>query len=115
NLRLAVGEIHIDAKHLAEKLAQVLRAILGIVAGAAVAHADVQITVGTEGDHSAVVVLIRLRDGEKNSLLHAVTIFRDDRRTVGLPRIVHEEAPIRGELRMKCKPQQATLAAIKDT
>src|SRR5262245_41896856 len=58
--RPAVGNIDIDAKHLAELFVEILCAILRIIRGAAVAHTDVEKSIGTKLDHAAIVVLVRL-------------------------------------------------------
>ncbi len=60
--------IHIDAKHLAKEDAPILRVALWITAGSAVAHADIQISVWSEYDLSAVVIAVRLCDGKNDQL-----------------------------------------------
>ena len=60
---VAVRDAHVDAQHLAEQRAGPLRLVLWIAAGAAVAHADVEIPVRPERDLAAVVVAERLADG----------------------------------------------------
>ena len=57
-----VGDVDVDAQHLAEQLIRVLRVVLRIVAAAAVAHADVEIAVRAEREMAAVVIGERLRD-----------------------------------------------------
>jgi hypothetical protein len=61
-------------KHLAQEIVRILRAVAGIVAAAAVAHADVQVTVGSEAQRAAVVVLERLRNRQQ---LHGATRIGD--------------------------------------
>ena len=60
--RVVVGHADVDAQHLAEQLVRVLRAMVGIVAGSAVAEADVEKAVGPEREVAAVVVRERLLD-----------------------------------------------------
>ena len=55
--------VDIDAEHLAEQRGGILRAVLGIVAAAAVAHPDVEVAIGAEVQRAAVVVRVGLRDG----------------------------------------------------
>ena len=59
---MAVRHADVDPQHLAEQLRRILRAMIGIVAGAAVAEADVEEAVGTEREVAAVVIRERLRD-----------------------------------------------------
>ena len=59
---MRVGHVDVDAQHLAEQLLRILRAVIGIVARSAVAHADVEIAVGAEREVAAVVIRERLRD-----------------------------------------------------
>ena len=112
--RRALGAICINAKHLAEKLHKVLSTISRIVAGTAVAHADVKIAVGPELDHSSVMVFVRLRNGEENGFSSSIrqvrirrrgVIFSNHRRAIRTPCIIHEKAPVDRELRMKSEPQ----------
>ena len=56
--------IHIDAQDFSQELRDVLRTIPGIVGRATVAHGNVQITIGTEFNHAAVVVFVRLRNNQ---------------------------------------------------
>ena len=79
--------IHVDAENLAEQLVDVLRAVAGIVARAAVAHPDVEEAVRAELHHAAVVVREGLRDHEEHGLgrvrdvgiRRGGAIFRDHR------------------------------------
>ena len=50
----------VDREQLAEERAHVLRPVLGIAAGAAVAHREVEPAVRSEGEHAAVVVAVRV-------------------------------------------------------
>src|SRR5205823_2333128 len=55
----------VDPEQLAELRRGVLRAVLGVAAGAAVAHADPELAVGPELELAAVVVRVGLRDEQK--------------------------------------------------
>ena len=59
---MRIGHVDVDAQHLAEQLLRILRAMIGIVARAAVAEADVEVAVGSEREMPAVVIRERLRD-----------------------------------------------------
>ena len=115
----AVRKIHVDAQDLAEQLVDVLRTVAGIVAGAAIAHPDVEEPVGAERQHAAVVVGERLRDLEEGLLgevgdvriAHGSPVLRDHGGAVRLARVVDEEATVRRELRVEGESEQAPLAA----
>ncbi len=109
--------VDVDAQDLSEQLVDVLRAIAGIVGRSAIAHADVEHAVGTEADHSAVVIGERLRDRQQRKLVDARggrarvgMIFGDDRRAIRLARVIDEEPPVRGELRVEGEAQQPLFA-----
>ena len=113
------GAVDVDAEDLAEEVVEVLGAVAGIVAGPAVAHGDVEESVGAELDHAAVVVGERLRDHEEHGL-DAVgdarvgrrdAVLGDDGGTVGLPRVVDEESAIARELGMEGEAEQPALPA----
>ena len=55
--------IHVDPQNLAEQIVDILRSIARVVSCSAITHPDVEKPIGTEFDHSAVVVCKRLRDG----------------------------------------------------
>ncbi len=59
---MRLRHVDIDAQHLPEQFLGILRAMIGVVAGPAIAEADVQVTVRAEREMSAVVVRERLRD-----------------------------------------------------
>ena len=61
--------VHVDAQHLAEELGRVLRLVEDVAGAAAVTQANVEIAVGTEGDHAAVVVVRRFFPQRKEDLL----------------------------------------------
>ena len=52
-------------EELAESLPDPLRTILGVAGGTAVGHPDIEETVGAELELAAVVIRIRLVDGEE--------------------------------------------------
>jgi hypothetical protein len=68
------------------------------------------------------VILERLRDDEQNRLgvLDQIRICRgdavlgDDGRAVGPPRVVHEQPPVRAELRVEGEAEQPALAPGED-
>ncbi len=59
---MAIGNaaVHVDAQHLAQQHAGILRAVLRIAAAAAVAQADVEVAVGAKLELAAVVVGVGL-------------------------------------------------------
>ena len=83
--RMRVGHVDVDAQHLAEQLLRILRAMFRIVAGAAVAEADVEIAVRSERQMPAVVIRERLRD--RRSAARATKPQIESRRWVGDERI----------------------------
>ena len=67
-VRERARSVDVDPEDLSEQVVDVLRSIAGVVAGAAVAHADVEEPVGAELHHAAVVVREGLRDDEEDTL-----------------------------------------------
>ena len=65
---IALGTIDVDAQDLREQRAQVLPRKLRVVGCAAVAAAQVEHAVGAEEDGAAVVVRVRIVDGEEHLL-----------------------------------------------
>ena len=121
---MRIGHVHVDPEHLAEQLAAGLRAVAGIVCGAAVAQSDVQISIGAKGEVTAVVIRKRLVDPCRTG--GSVPAQIKTRRHVGGQRIgraaearyhrvagsireVHEEAPTR--VRHERQAEQPLLAA----
>lgn len=109
--------IDVDAQNLAEKLVDVLCAVFRIECRAAITHADVEVAVGAEFDHSTIVVRVWLSDHEQDSLRGAglrgvcrCAIFGDDGRSVGDTRVVDEEAAVGCEVRVEGKTQQPLFA-----
>ena len=110
--------VHIDAQHLSEQRVEVLAVSMRIAAAAAVAHADVEKTVGAEGDPSAVVVRERLIDAEQRRgrvgkghvriVGHAVL---DDLRVAVDVGVVDEEAAVLRVAGMEGEAEQALLVA----
>ena len=58
--------VHIDAEDFSEQLVDVLRKIVRIIAATAITHSDVEIVVGAEFDHAAIVIHKRLWDDQKD-------------------------------------------------
>ena len=65
---IALGMVDVDAKDLREQRTQVLPRELRVVGRAAVAAAQVEHAVGAEEDGAAVVVRVRILDGEEHGL-----------------------------------------------
>jgi hypothetical protein len=105
--------IDVDAQDLAQQRRLVLRARLRIVARSSVAHADVEVAVRTELERAAVVIRIGLRDDEEDLRGRGIRrvrrggrrgVARDDGRAVRRARVVDEELPVGGVLRMEHEP-----------
>ena len=62
-MQSATPVIDIDPQHLAEKRLQILPVVLRIIFTSAVAETDVEESVGTESDLSALVIAERLVHG----------------------------------------------------
>ena len=60
---IIVIDVDVDAQHLAEERAGILREVHRIAAAATVAHADVQVAIGSEHQMPAVVIRERLING----------------------------------------------------
>jgi hypothetical protein len=65
--RNAVGKragcgIHVDAKYFAQQAGEVLCMILRIIPRAAIAHPDIEMTVGIEAHRATIVIGVGLRD-----------------------------------------------------
>ena len=111
--------VDVDPQDLAEQHVDVLRIVRRIVRRSAVADADVEIAVGPERQHAAVVIGgRRMRNGEEHVLagvgdvaIRRHAIFGHDDRAVVRPRVIDEEPAIRRVSRMKCQTQQPPLAA----
>src|ERR1043165_1064508 len=112
--------VDVDARELAEKLAEVLAVIVRIAAGAAVADADVEVAVGPELQLAAVVIgELGVRDGEDDGAagdVGAVGIGGED----GVARdgdvavrrgVVDEEETVRRVVRMEGEAEEPALVA----
>jgi hypothetical protein len=122
---MSVRDVDVDAQHLPEQLNRVLRAVLRIVAGAAVAHPDVEISIRTECEVAAVVIRVRLPDdgwspGASPSQVEARRRIRHDgagrppeSRDDGVARGIGEvhEQPAAGRVGGEGEAEQAALAA----
>jgi len=114
--------IDIDSENLPKQFVDILRAVAGIIAGSAVSHADVKITIRTERKHAAVVIGERLGDGEDHPLCGVSNVgivlrhgvFGNDGRTVTRSCVVHEKTAIRCKLRMESQAQKSLLATAND-
>ena len=119
------GGARVDPHKLAEQRAAVLavadRPVL-VAGSAAVAEADVQEVVGTEGDQAAVVVVLRLaltQDGACAARVGAVGARRrpavlDDARRPGAVGVRHVEPPRRRVVGREGHRKQPLLAAATD-
>ena len=115
--------IDVDAQDLAEQHVDVLRVVRRVVARAAVADADVEIAVGAEREHAAVVVGIGRDAGSSGARLSVESatfgfaetlVLGDDERAVAGARVVDEEAAVRRVLRVEGEAEQPSLAAGED-
>jgi hypothetical protein len=59
---MVVGDADVDAQHLPEELGGVLGPVVRVVARAAIAEPDIEVSVGPECEMAAVVVRERLFD-----------------------------------------------------
>ena len=128
-MRMRVGHADVHPQHLAEQRRRVLREVVGIVSGPAVAHPHVQVAVRTERQMTAVVVRKRLLDQRRRA--GTVPAQVEARRRIGDERIrrapeprddgmavrvreVHEEAARQSGVRREREPEQPLLAAGPD-
>src|SRR4051794_31542253 len=94
--------IDVDAQDFSEQHIDVLRIVRRIVAGSAVADPDVQVAVGTECQHSPVVIGVggmrnRQQDffgGAGDIAIGGYAVFRDDQRAVARAGVVNEEPAV---------------------
>jgi hypothetical protein len=111
--------VHVDAKHLAEQPAEILPGLLRVVAEAAVAHAEVQVAVGSEGDVPAVVVAREVLDldDERARRVGDVGVAADgEPANLGLAGVVgvaQVEDAARLVVGREGQPEQALLAAAQ--
>src|SRR5207248_2052254 len=98
-----------------EEFVRILRAILRIISGSAIAHSNIEKPIGSEFDHSPVVICVWLRNDEQHPFRRAgrVAVFGNDRRTIGSPGVIDEEPAIRGELWMESETENTLLAATQ--
>src|SRR5262245_5733248 len=112
--------IDIDAKDLSQEVTQVLRAVARIIAGAAIAHPDVEVAIGPKRQHSAVVVFEWLRNDEQYGfggtrlvrIRWRDAIFGDNRRAVRASCVIDIKASVGREERMKRKSQQTAFSSV---
>ena len=100
-----------------EPAGEILGAVLGIAAVAAVAHAHVEEPVGPEGELAAVVVRVGLGDVEElaglDGLSAARAVLLHARVALGVGEVDVEE-PVRLVVGMERHREQALLAAVGD-
>ena len=109
----------IDAQNLAEQRVRVLPAAQGIAPAAAIADADVEIAVGTEGELSAVVIrVLPVGDLQNHDLAPGIGRVRRraqrearDGDVSDRVRVVHVKVTRGRKTRWKSDAQQAALAA----
>ena len=112
--------VHVDAQHLPERGGELLPVALGVAAGAPVPQADVEHPVVAEGEAAAVVVREGLGDEQERALARRVRHVGaggPELGDVGVARrvgVVHEEPPVRPELRVEREAQQPLLASAAD-
>ena len=103
---------------LPRSMSVLLGAAFGVVGGAAVAHADVEVAVGPELELAAVVVRVGLRDGQQDPRARRVglvgiaggdVVAGDDRIALEI-RIVDEEEAVVGVVGVERDREQAALA-----
>ena len=111
--------VHVDREELAEQRVHVLCAVLGVAARAAVAHAHVEQAVRAEDQVPAVVVRVRVVEGEDRTRgagegARPVRAVLDHPRVPAAVRVVHVEAVVLGVVRMERQAEQPLLAARED-
>jgi hypothetical protein len=131
--RDAVGQrrlrvVDVESQQLAEQAVAALGVVERVVRptrrrAAAVTEADVEVAVGAEGDHAAVVVAVEHRLAQHHEAAgrigHVGVGRRDgeaahDRRREREARVGHEDLPVARERRMEREAEQAQFAAEAD-
>ena len=108
--------IDVDAKDLPTRFVDVLGEVVWIVAIVAIAGAYIQVTVGTENKHPAVVLNGKLRNREYDGFRRVGdvsvirnAILRDHQRAVRLPSVAYKESPIGFDVGIKGQTQESPL------
>jgi hypothetical protein len=116
--RRRIRPADVDPQDLAEQGVQALAVALRVAAGTAVTHPDIEHPVVPEREAPAVVVRVRLGDGQEHEFGRGVSLVRrggvdpergDDRTAVPV-RVVHEEPRVGREVGVEGEAQQALLA-----
>ena len=120
--RVRLPRVDVDPEDLAQQRTEALGAVAGIAGAAAVAHPDVEIAVGPEREHPAVVVRVGLRDAKDDLDRRGVglagvrrrsQVLRDHRVAVAV-RVVDVELAVPAVVRVERQTEEAALAARRD-
>jgi hypothetical protein len=114
-----VRAVDVELEDLAEQDVEVLGPVLGVAAGAAVAHPDIEHPVGPELELAAVVVRVGLRNGEQHlgtrrDRARSVRAVLDDPRVAPKIRVVDVEEVVLRVVRVERDRQEPPLAAARD-
>jgi hypothetical protein len=107
--------VDVDAENLAKEAPQILGVVVDIARAAAVADANVQVTVGAKGELAAIVIRSGLGNGQQDGAGELSTVGIARRRVPSddhIPcrvRVVHIEEPVGRVARMKGEPNQPSL------
>ena len=109
----------VELQQLAEGRPQVLRPVLGIAAGAAVAGPGVEVAVRPEDEVPAVVVFVRIVLEEDLAQLprparQPARLVLDDPRVAVAVGVVDVEVPVLRVLRAEREPEESLLAVVED-
>ena len=114
--------VHVETQDVAEQIADVLSAVKGVAAAAAVAERSVEIAVGSETEPARLVVArARLRDGDDRRGARGVRDVRIRRYVIaadlgvaaGIDQI-DVEKPVAGVVRIECEAEQPALPIRQD-
>ncbi len=121
-LQISIPAVGVNAENRAEERSLVLSVFSRVIGAAAIAKADVEKSVGAEGQHAAVVVGGNLVDLQEEAFTAGVggisrgRKFRDDcpQRRGGTGRVVDIEAAVLAKVGMEGETEQAHFAAGSD-
>ncbi len=118
-VRAVPTSIHVDAEDLRQEGVVVLAVTVGITRTTAVAEGDVQVAIGAERQHPAVVVLRRILLREHDLLGGDVALatvsgggVARDGVVALLVRVIHVEVAVLSKARVEREAEQSLLAAV---
>ncbi len=119
--RVRCGTVDVQPENRSEQGRAILAVPLGVAAGTTISQPNVQVSIGAEGQHAAVVVGERLRDAQDQLLAAAISHVRIGRdREAGHPSVaalvgvVDDEDAVLGVLRVECEPEETLLSTVGD-